>query len=212
MDIFIPQFNLLDMARNREFDENHVIKTATDLFWERGYHAVSTQDLIDAFGISRSSMYGAYKDKKNLFVLALNHYRKFTSKALKEKLENNSPFKAKIEDILNSVTEESISDSKSKGCYVVNTAVELAPHDMEISDIVQRNRKNITEMFSRAISAAIENGELTKDNNPKALANYFYNLINGLRVDAKFNKEKVDYEDTIKLALSVLYFNKKSII
>ncbi len=199
------------MARNREFDELHVIRTATNLFWERGYHAVSTQDLIDAFGISRSSMYGAFKDKKNLFILALDHYRQFTSKALKEKLESNKSFKVTIEEILNSVTEESISDSKNKGCYVVNTSIELAPHDREISDIVQKNRKNITGMFSKAISRAMENRELTNNNDPKALANYFYNLINGLRVDAKFNKEKADYKDTIKLALCVLDFNGKPI-
>jgi TetR/AcrR family transcriptional regulator, transcriptional repressor for nem operon len=197
------------MARTREFNEENIIKIATDLFWNKGYNAVSTQDLIDAFGISRSSMYGAYKDKRSLFILALQHYRQTSAQSMLDILANDKSFFDTITLLLNQIIKETITDIQSKGCFIVNTAIELAPHDKEILEIIQDNRNNIIEGLSKAIQKGIDNKELTKNNNPKALANYFYNLINGLRVDAKITKDKLNYQDTIKLALTVLDTEKK---
>jgi TetR/AcrR family transcriptional regulator, transcriptional repressor for nem operon len=197
------------MARTREFDEENIIKIATDLFWNKGYNAVSTQDLIDAFGISRSSMYGAYKDKRSLFILALQHYRETSAQSMLDILANEKSFFDTITLLLNQIIKETITDSQSKGCFIVNTAIELAPHDKEILEIIHDNRNNIINGLSKAIQKGIDNKELTKNNNPKSLANYFYNLINGLRVDAKITKDKLNYQDTIKLALTVLDTEKK---
>ncbi len=198
------------MARTREFDEENIIKIATDLFWTKGYNAVSTQDLIDAFGISRSSMYGAYRDKRYLFILCLQHYRNTASREMLSILADDKSFFDSIKSLLNQIIKDTITDSKSKGCFIVNTAIELAPHDKEILEIIQENRKNIIEGLSQAIQTGMDNKELTKKNNPKALANYFYNLINGLRVDAKITKDKLNYQDTIKIALTVLDVQTKS--
>jgi TetR/AcrR family transcriptional repressor of nem operon len=197
------------MARTREFDEENIIKIAIDLFWNKGYNAVSTQDLIDAFGISRSSMYGAYKDKRSLFILALQHYRETSTQSMLDILANDKSFFDTITLLLNQIIKETITDNQSKGCFIVNTAIELAPHDKEILEIIQDNRENIIDGLSKAIQIGIDKKELTKNNNPKALANYFYNLIIGLRVDAKITKEKLNYHDTIKIALTVLDTEKK---
>ncbi len=195
------------MARLREFDEAAVINTAVDLFWNKGYNAVSTQDLIDAFGISRSSMYAAYKDKRSLFILALQHYRATASQNMIAVLEKNETFIPTIQSLLNQIIKENITDKQTRGCFIVNTAIELAPHDEEILSIIQENRKNIIEALSKAIQKGIDNAELSKNNNPHALANYFYNLINGLRVDAKVTRDKKNYAETIQLALSVVNVN-----
>ena len=206
----MPPNNILNtMARNREFDENDVIEKAVNLFWNKGYNAVSTQDLIDAFGISRSSMYGAYKDKRSLFILALQHYRQTASKGMLDILGSNLSFIETITLLLTQIIKECITDNQTKGCFIVNTAIELAPHDREILEIIQENRKNIIEALSKAIQLGIDKKELTKNNNAKSLANYFYNLIKGLRVDAKVTKDKLNYQDTIKIALTVLDTEQK---
>ncbi len=198
------------MARSREFDEQKILNIATDLFWHKGYSAVSTQDLIDAFGISKSSMYGAYKDKRSLFILALQNYRNTASKNMLDVLKNSRSFIDTITQLLHQIINESVTDSKTKGCFIVNTAIELAPHDKEILEIIQLNRKDIIEALTQAIQKGIDTKELTNQNNPKALANYFYNIINGLRVDAKVTKDKLNYKDTIQLALAVIDVAEKS--
>ena len=198
------------MARQREFDEKNVIETATNLFWKKGYNAVSTQDLIDAFGISRSSMYGAYKDKRSLFIIALEHYRETASQGMINLLNENKPFKETISQLLSQLIKDTITDNDNKGCFIVNTAIELAPHDKEILEIIQENRKNIVSALTSSIKKGIDNGELKSDKNPKSVANYFYNLINGLRVDAKVHKDKTNYKEIVEIAMSVLDDKEKA--
>lgn len=192
------------MARQREFDEKNVIETATNLFWKKGYNAVSTQDLIDAFGISRSSMYGAFKDKRSLFIIALQHYRETASQGMINVLNENKSFKETISQLLTQFIKDTISDNDNKGCFIVNTAIELAPHDNEILEIIQENRRNIISALTTSIEKGIENGEIKTNKKPQSLANYFYNLINGLRVDAKVHKDKNSYKEVVEIAMSVL--------
>jgi TetR/AcrR family transcriptional regulator, transcriptional repressor for nem operon len=192
------------MARNREFDETKVIQTATALFWEKGYNAVSTQDLIDAFGISRSSMYGAYKDKRSLFILALQNYRQTASQSIITALNRNGSFIEIITTILNQVVKENQGGGQNNGCFIVNTAIELAQHDKEILHIIRQNREMVTTAIAAAVRKAVANKELSKKNDPKALGNYFYNLINGLRVDGKVTNNSDDYKATVQLALKVI--------
>jgi hypothetical protein len=56
-------------GRPREFDKDRTLQRALELFWSRGYGATSIQDLVDALGVERGSLYGAFGDK-----------RRFTSK------------------------------------------------------------------------------------------------------------------------------------
>uniref|UniRef100_UPI00404948CD TetR/AcrR family transcriptional regulator n=1 Tax=Flavobacterium sp. TaxID=239 RepID=UPI00404948CD len=197
------------MARQREFDETIIIEKATNLFWKKGYNAVSTQDLIDAFGISRSSMYGAYKDKRNLFIITLQHYRKTASQGMIDVLNSNKPFKETITQLLNQLIRDTISDKENKGCFIVNTAIELAPHDTEILEIIVENRKNIISALATSIEKGIENGEIETTQKPESLANYFYNLINGLRVDSKVHKDQSNYKEIVEIAISVLDNGKR---
>lgn len=192
------------MARQKEFDESNVLDIAMNLFWEKGYNAVSTQDLIEAFGISRSSMYGTFKDKKSLFILSLRHYRQTVTKEMTDTINSNRPIKEIISEILNKLVRESICDDKSRGCFVVNTAIELAPHDKDILEIIQDNRNNIIQSIKSAVQKGIEKGEISKDKNPNALAVYLYSIINGLWVDAKVHKTKSHYKETVEIALKSL--------
>ncbi len=192
------------MARTREFDEAKVIDIATNLFWKNGYHGVSTQDLIDAFGMSKSSMYGAYHDKRNLFILALENYRKNASQGMVDAMKSNKSLKETIELLLNNIITETVGDEDCKGCFIVNTAIELAAHDSGIADILRENRENIIKAFTNAIQKGIDNQELAPSNNPHAIANYFYSLINGMRVDAKIHKDRSQYSEIVSVALSIL--------
>ena len=56
------------MARPREFDEDRVIEVLTRVFWEKGYEATSMQDLVKATGLLKGSLYGAFGDKKALYM------------------------------------------------------------------------------------------------------------------------------------------------
>ena len=63
------------MARPKEFEEVDVLEKAMYLFWQKGYYQASIQDLVDTMGINRASLYGAFADKHNLYMKALERYR-----------------------------------------------------------------------------------------------------------------------------------------
>ncbi len=62
------------MARPRQFDEEKVIESLMNVFWEKGYQATSMQDLVAASGLLKGSLYGAFGDKHAMYLAALKHY------------------------------------------------------------------------------------------------------------------------------------------
>lgn len=192
------------MARTREFVTDDVIQKALSLFWDKGYNGVSTQTLIEEFGISKSSMYGAFGDKKSLFVEALNQYRNQVSKPLIELLDNCTEVKKTLRRILNAQIKQILEDKDYKGCFMVNTVIELVPHDVDIAKIVKENRNEVETAFARAIKKAIKNGEISRNKNPESISRFLFNTMNGIYVDAKYFKDKKIFDDVVKTALSVL--------
>ncbi len=62
------------MPWGKNYNEAQVLEKAMHAFWARGYEATSMQDLVEATGINRGSIYAAYTNKHTLFMSALRHY------------------------------------------------------------------------------------------------------------------------------------------
>lgn len=81
------------MARTREFDEEKVLESAMELFWEKGYEATSLSDLTSRMGIQRPSIYSAFGDKKELFEAALRKYTMSHASRVRAQLQSNPSVK-----------------------------------------------------------------------------------------------------------------------
>jgi TetR/AcrR family transcriptional repressor of nem operon len=152
------------MARPREFDFNEALQAAMLLFWERGYEATSVDDLLRRMKINRASLYGAFGEKRALFVQALKYYEKsFGYESLLERAKNGSPKKAireLFDETVKTLTET--PPAERRGCLMQNTALELAPHDAAIRKIVRENTEKCHALFIRVLELAKEKGELNK--------------------------------------------------
>src|SRR5258707_1900758 len=116
------------MARPREFDRGEVLKRALAVFWEKGYEATSTDDLVRAMGIGRQSMYDTFGDKHQLYLEALRLYEANSGAELFKRIyETPSPFVA-ICDYILSIADGTSAD-RARGCFYVNATNELAPSD-----------------------------------------------------------------------------------
>ena len=87
---------------------------------------------------------------------------------------------------------------------MVNSAVELAPHDPEVARIVKANMEDIEEAFYQLIRKGQQQGEVTPHHDARALARFLFNAMSGLRVAAKAGAGRGVYEDVVNLSLSVL--------
>jgi TetR/AcrR family transcriptional repressor of nem operon len=192
------------MPRQREFNEDEVLEKAIQIFWCKGYHATSAQDLVDALGISRSSLYDTFGDKRALFIKALERYRSKAARGLIEMINNTPHIEKTIAQIFKIAVKESLEDKLSKGCFVVNTTIELAPHDTDIAAIIHQNMHDIEHALLLAIEKGQALGQFSKKQSSLALARFVFNSISGLRVAARAGADKKVFDDIVSVTLSVL--------
>lgn len=192
------------MARTKDFDEIAVLQKAVELFWCKGYNGASAQDLVDHLGISRSSLYDTFGDKKTLFIRALEHYRKEMSGAMVDMINQSTDIEQTITQIFERAVNDSIHDSLSKGCFMVNCTIELAPHDKDIFKIVEDNKKAVEEALFFALEKGQANGQITNKQTARSLARFIYNNFAGLHVVAKSETDKKVLDDIVKVTLFAL--------
>lgn len=191
------------MSRAKEFDEAEVLDQALELFRARGFKHTSFSDLVAELGVSRQSLYDTYGDKQTLYHSALKRYLASGLDGIRRKLDDDAP----IRELLSKLFEGMIAGqcaNGSPGCLMVNSMVELSPHDADIRALAQTHAREIEGLFASRLSAAQRHGEIAKSKDPVALARYFYHTILGLAVASRALGAKENLRQTARLSLQVL--------
>ena len=192
------------MARTKDFDEVEVLAKAIKLFWQKGYNGTSMQDLVEGLGISRSSLYDTFGDKHQLYLKALQSYKQSEAAKRDQILNGSLPAKVAIQQLMDMTIAEMIRDKQHKGCFLINSAVETAPHDKETNAIICQNEQQLENTFYEVIKTGQSNGEISSKEEPRALARLLLNTIVGLRVTGKSATDKAVFDDIVKLIMSML--------
>jgi len=191
------------MARTKDFDEKEVLAKAIQIFWHKGYNGTSMQDLVDALGISRSSLYDTYTDKHTLFIKALESYQTAGAANIQDIITNTSSAKETIKKLLELSTSDLITDKQHKGCFMVNAEVEVAPHDQEVNNVVCKNDQQMEEAFYQVIQKGKESGQIKNQQDARSLARFIINAVKGMRVTAKSTTDPSVFKDIIALTIAV---------
>ena len=192
------------MARPREFDEVTALEAAIECFWQRGYEATSVRDLADKMGISAPSLYNAYGDKHALFVQALERYLDHSTRARIKRLEDSLPPKQAVRRFIEEIIARSVNDRERRGCFLINSALEVAPHDRELGALIADRLAEIEAFFYRSIKAAQAAGEMPRERNAKDLARLLLGVLLGIRVLARSKPERALLEGVARPALALL--------
>lgn len=164
------------MARTVEFNETETIEKAMNVFWEKGYHATSMQDLVDAMQINRSSLYNTIGDKHCLFLKCVQSYADGVMEETRNKV-------AKEPSALNAIT-NIIRDKEAwvvdctKGCLGVKTIFEIAPEDEAVRNILSKNNEKYLAFLTDLVEKAIADGEMKADD-PALIAEYIMTTFTG---------------------------------
>ena len=192
------------MPRTKTFCEEEVLNKAMELFWEKGFHATSMQDLVDRLGINRASLYDTYGGKDALFEKAFARYRKNGHHWLQQLFESAPNVRAGFGLLFEQAINETASDVKRKGCFVVNTTTELLPGSDLIQDTLVKHQKVMEQLFVDYVQLGIDQGELSELKNAQEIGLMLYAFYNGLRVLGKVDTNQDKYQKMVKSALSVL--------
>ena len=165
------------MARCVEFNECEIIEKAMNVFWEKGYHGTSMQDLVDAMQINRSSLYNTIGDKHALFIKCVTSYAEVGFRETQEKIAKE---KSGLQALINIIKDKAawVVDSQN-GCLGMKTIFEIAPEDVEVRNVLSKNGERYLKMISDVIQKAIDAGELDGSEDASLLAEYIMTTFTG---------------------------------
>jgi len=190
------------LPRTKQFEPQEALDAAMHLFWRKGYGATSMRDLLDAMCIGRGSFYDTFGDKHALFLAALDRFEEARTSWFDEALEGSGL--DGIEEVFRRTVDGLVGFEPRRGCFLANTAVELAPHDAEAAARISRYVRRTEEAFTGALVRAQGAGEIPAEGDPKVLARFLVSNLHGLRVLARAGSDRRTLEDAARVALRAL--------
>jgi TetR/AcrR family transcriptional repressor of nem operon len=170
------------VGRPREFDEEAALEAAMDAFWQKGYEATSMADLCTCTGLHKGSLYQAFGDKHALFMRSLHHYADTEFKeGAAVALQQETPLES-IRALVRTVCRYL---DEGKGCLMINSMVELAPHDPEVKKLLASEGQRRIHVITDLLTRAQQMGEIRAELVPGKLAQQ---LMIGLAGSAAMGK------------------------
>jgi TetR/AcrR family transcriptional repressor of nem operon len=192
------------MPRHKEFEREDVLEKALGVFWSKGYNATSFQDLTAGMCVNRQSIYDTYGDKHTLFIEALRHYYNRMTAIVSEHFSQDKPLKELLTSYFNKQLIGRDSERKTRGCFMVNSTVEMASHDEEVNVLVNQFIEDLTRIFKAAINRSIKSGEIISERSPASSALYLVNTLYGIKALERTIADKKKLRDIADMAINAL--------
>lgn len=188
-------------GRPREFDEDVVLDGVTRLFWRQGYAATSLQDIVEAVGVQRTSLYGAFGNKRALLLRALERYRALAEETLRTIAAERPVLPALREFLAAPLLPR--ADPLGWGCLLGRTASELPEDDDEIRGALARGYDVLETGLRQALVGARDAGEITLAD-PDATVHMIMTVQQGLHVIARTDPHPERMIDAVDATLRQL--------
>lgn len=189
------------MARPAEFDRDDALAGAIRVFARHGYEAASTSELLSGMGIGRQSLYGAFGDKRGLFLEALARYSQDSYRQMQAAMDGKPTPDALMGALLVGLGS---SDELETGCLGVGSIVEFSRSDPDVAAQNDEAGGRVTRLFASKIRDGIADGEIAADIDPDEAARLLLTLRSGLKVAARSGASVPELLQTARLALRSL--------
>ncbi len=193
------------MPRPRAFDDDAVLDAAISCFWHRGLEATSIRELTDTMGINAPSLYNAFGDKRQLFMRSLERYANLSMRARLGRLAKSASPREALTTFFRDIITRSCDDPERRGCMIINTALEVAPHDPEIGRLVNGYLGEIEASLRDRVAAAQSLGECDPAIDAAATGRMLLGLLVGVRVLSRTGAPKAMLEDMLQPAFVLLH-------
>jgi TetR/AcrR family transcriptional regulator, transcriptional repressor for nem operon len=191
------------MSRPREFDVDLALDRALDAFWSKGYEATSLDELCEATGLSRSSLYGTFGSKRELLLQAVDRYVERRTPDLAAILAQQ-PVQAAFAALARQFIDQIVSGPGRRGCFLGNCAAELPRGDRAAMVRVRQGLERTQATFRAALMQGAARKELAADADLDALAGFLTAGFQGLRLVGKVNPDRALLEDIARTMLRCL--------
>jgi TetR/AcrR family transcriptional repressor of nem operon len=191
------------VARRKGFDPAQALRAAVEAFWDSGYEQTSLDDLMAQMNVGRQSLYDTFGDKRSLYLLALDEYRRMTQASAKQLFDSGLSVRDCFRTILFDIVQSSKADLE-RGCLIINANLERSRADKAVAKLIKRNAIEVRALFSAALRAGQSAGDVPPQLNADELATFFFSTIGGMRHLGRATGDRATLEQTANVALSML--------
>jgi TetR/AcrR family transcriptional regulator, copper-responsive repressor len=192
-------------GRPRAYEPDAALGKALDLFRRGGFAATSLDDLSAATGMNRPSLYGAFGDKRELYIKSYQRYRDDARAAMADIFREEMPLRTRLERIYAIALDIYLSgDSGPRGCFTVMTAASEAVTDPDIRGMVLDALTELDKAFAACFRRGKERGELPEGADPAVLAQLASATIHTLAIRARAQMPRKELEAIVKGAIDVM--------
>jgi AcrR family transcriptional regulator len=192
-------------GRPRAYEPDVALGKALDLFRAEGFAATSLDDLSAATGMNRPSLYGAFGDKRELYIKSYRRYRADARAAMIDIFRNEMPIRKRLERIYAVALDIYLSgDSGPRGCFTVMTAASEAVADPDIRAMVLEGLAELDKSFAACFRLARDRGELPASADPDGLAQMASATIHTIAIRARARVPRRELEAIVNGAIDVM--------
>ena len=191
-------------GRPRKFDTNTVLASASKVFWERGYNATSIDDLCEATGLLRGSLYGLFGDKHGIMVAALDHYAEGAIARLAERLNGPVPPEESLRNALLHIARVSSSFIGPRSCLITNTMLEMQSNDDVLRDRVSSVQRRMATLIAASVIRGQASGAFKSTLDEKAASQFLLCIMQGLRVLGRVATSEGELLSIVDVAMGAL--------
>lgn len=192
------------MARTKQFDERQALVSAMLVFWEKGYEGTSLNDLEQAMGLKRTSIYNTFGNKGALFERVLSCYKESVMSALFAELDGAPGIREGIRRMLNGALDIHFDEHNPGGCLVVLSLMESGQHDEQAQTSMQQTIQELKSGLQTRLNKAKKSGELSKDLDAGSTATTIATTMTGMMVMGKANFTRASLKKTVNQVVSLL--------
>ncbi len=196
-------------GRPRAYDPEVVLKKALEVFWQKGFAATSLDDLVEATGVNRPSLYAGFGDKEALYLKAMALYQRQIAEQLDEVLTCQGCtgglrgiVRRYFDVMIRAYTGEA---EHPLGCAFMCTALTDAPQHESILEMLQGTIENFDRRFESFFTTAKAMGFLSSDADPKLLTHFICGMTNNLLVRARAGANRTELEGIVDSTTSFLF-------
>ena len=190
------------MSNTLHFDADSVQDKFLSVFWEKGYRATTTRELARSAGISESSLFNSFNNKRDLYLGILRRYSE-KSVHMRKQLETEESAITGIRNYWNSLAAIAKDPARNQGCLITNATVEQID-DPEIIQYLKTVHRGYDKAFQKTLDRAVKQGELRADTDTEALAQFLSHSAQGFRVLSKLNPDSRKIDNIVNMTMNTL--------
>jgi len=192
-------------GRPRAYQSEVALGKALELFRKDGFAGTSLDDLSAATGMNRPSLYGAFGDKRDLYIKSYARYRTDARAAMIDIFRDEMPIRKRLARIYAVALDIYLNgETGPRGCFTVMTAASEAVFDPEIRELVLEGFSELDKAFANCFRLAKEQGELPKTAEPAVLAQLASATIHTVAIRARAGVPRKELEAIVKGAIDVM--------